>query len=301
LTVFSLTATLNGPIVCGVDFSDPSRRALQVAIVLARQLGLPLTVITVVHPLLAHAAEVQYGPGRFTDDTTRDLEKFVADSVPAGATWMPATRHLVTVGDSAPSLLDSANAARASIVVVGTRGLGRAKRLLFGSTTARILRDATQPVLAVPDHDQPAVAMQASAARLEVARLLCAVDLDEASVPAARAALDLGRRLAIPVTLLHAVGDVTGPEDWAPLLESTSRNSAAEAQAKLAQWLAQLGEQPDVIIKPGMAAEVLIAEVAAGPPAWVVIGVGAPGRAPGSTATQVLVESHAPVFAVPPV
>ena len=40
---------------------------------LARQLNVPLTVITVVHPLLAHAAEVQFGADRFTSDTTRDL------------------------------------------------------------------------------------------------------------------------------------------------------------------------------------------------------------------------------------
>jgi nucleotide-binding universal stress UspA family protein len=98
-----------------------------------------------------------------------------------------------------------------------------------------------------------------------------------------------------------SVLDVAGPEGWAPLLESTSRESTAQAEAKLADWVAQLGEAANVIIKSGTPADVLIAEVASGPPAWLVIGLGAPGRAPGSTATQVVAESHAPVLAVPAV
>jgi nucleotide-binding universal stress UspA family protein len=292
--------SLSGPLLCGVDFSEPSRRALQVALVLARRLDAPLMVVTALHPLLAHAAEVQLGGDRFTQETSRDLAAFVAESVPAGTTWMPQTTPLVVVGDPATAILDAAAAHHASMVIVGTRGLGRTGRLFFGSTTSNLLKKASQPILAVPDRDQAQVDVQASSARLAVERLVCAVDLDDISAHAARVAVELGRRLTLPVVLLHAVQKLAGPEDWAPLLESTARESAAQAHSHLDGLIARLGEPATVTIKVGTPADVLTAEIASGPPAWLVMGLGAAGRTPGSTATQVLAESRAPVLAVPP-
>ena len=293
-----MSISLSGPLLCGVDFSEPSRRALQVALVLSRQLDTPLVVVTAVHPLLAHAAEVQLGADRFTQDTSRDLTAFVAESVPSGATWARPATPLVVVGDPAAAILTAADTQHASIVIVGTRGMGKTGRLFFGSTTSNVLKKARQPILAVPDHDRPLVDVQAG--RLGVERLVCAVDLDDTSAHAAHVASELGRRLALPVTLLHAVQKLAGPEDWAPLLESSARESAAQAQARLDAWLARLGEHGIVTVKAGTPAEVLTAEVASGPPAWLVMGLGAAGRTPGATATQVLAESGAPVLAVPP-
>ena len=294
-----MSISLSGSLLCGVDFSEPSRRALQVALVLSRQLDAPLLVVTAVHPLLAHAAEVQFGTDRFTQDTSHDLVEFVAESVPSGTSWAPPTTPLVVVGDPAAAILSTAATHRASMVIVGTRGLGKTGRLFFGSTTSSVLKKATQPILAIPDRDQPLVDVQGG--RLGVERLVCAVDLDDTSAHAARVAFELGRRLAVAVTLLHAVQKLSGPEDWAPLLESSARESAAEAQARLDAWLGTLGQQATVTIKAGTAAEVLTAEVAAGPSAWLVMGLGTAGRTPGATATQVLAESGAPVLAVPPV
>jgi nucleotide-binding universal stress UspA family protein len=296
-----VTIPLSGPLLCGVDFSEPSRRALQVALVLSRRLDAPLTVVTVVHPLLAHAAEMQLGTDRFTRETSDDLSTFVAGSVPSGATWVPQTTHRVVVGDPATSILHAAAAESTSIVVVGTRGLGRTGRLFFGSTTATLLKKSTHPILAVPDGDQHLVDLGASEARLNVERLVCAFDLDDVSANAAAVAFAFGRRLALPVSLLHAAPKLAGPEDWAPLLESSSRESAAQVQSQMAAWLAKLREQAPVTVRTGTPAEVLTAEVASGPSAWLVMGLGAAGRTPGSTATQVLAESHVPVLAVPPV
>ena len=45
-------------------------------------------------------------------------------------------------------------ACNADLVVMGTQGSGGAKRLVFGSTTERVLRESPVPVLAVPAGDE---------------------------------------------------------------------------------------------------------------------------------------------------
>ena len=286
--------------LCGVDFSDPARRALRVAIALAHQLGEPLTVVTVLHPLLANAAQVRFGGDGFVDDTARDLKQFIASSIPAGATWPYPARQLVIVGDTAKAILDTASTERSSMIIVGTRGLGRTQRLWFGSTTARLLKLTTVPVLAVPDRAAEEVDLDASAPHLKFERIVCGVDLSEASADVARAAFELSRRLHLPVQLIHAIGSVGGPDVLSALFESTQRDTSSDAEQRLEQLLSAIGERAPVSVKAGAAAEVLTAEVASGPPALLVLGLGPAGSTPGATATQVLAESHAPVLAVPP-
>lgn len=55
----------------------------------------------------------------------------------------------VVAGDPAQAILELADSMQADLIVTGCRGLGRAKRLVFGSVSMAILNDASCPVLVV--------------------------------------------------------------------------------------------------------------------------------------------------------
>jgi len=63
------------------------------------------------------------------------------------------TRRLaiaVAVGDPAEEILKQSVECESDLIVIGTQGLEGAERLVFGSTTERVLRESKLPVLAVP-------------------------------------------------------------------------------------------------------------------------------------------------------
>jgi nucleotide-binding universal stress UspA family protein len=288
------TPVLTAPIICGVDFSDHSRRALAYAQALASRLGAPLEVVTALDPLLNEAANREYGEGRFQSDARRDLDAFTR----AVAT-RPDVRSDAIVGDPPDVLLDAAHRSRASLIVVGTQGLGRAKRMLFGSTTWKLLRVSDVPVLAVPPAPGAAAETPMSSVSL-FDQILCGVDFGDASVAAARLAVALGQALEIPVTLVHAAGRVAVPQVWSMFAESASDEQVRAADARLRELAAALGENaPAFRVVPGGALDVFQQEIAGTRP-LIVLGLGgADGHRPGSTAVRVLAETPAPVLAVP--
>ena len=193
----------DGPILCGIDFSKDSKHAWLVAQALAQQLSRPLIVVTAIDPLLAEAGRSHYGEKFVEENASKDLAKFLGEASVAYTT-------VVEVGAAGDALVKAAAAQRASLIVVGTRGLGRTKRLFFGSTALRILRTSEHPVLAVPaDIETPA-----KAAGNRFAHLVCGVDFSESSLHAARMASDLGRQISASVTIVHAVARIAVPETW---------------------------------------------------------------------------------------
>jgi nucleotide-binding universal stress UspA family protein len=56
----------------------------------------------------------------------------------------------VEYGTAAEEILNQVIECSADLIVMGTQGLEGTKRLVFGSTTERVLRESRVPVLAVP-------------------------------------------------------------------------------------------------------------------------------------------------------
>ena len=284
---------LTAPIVCGIDFSDHSRRALACASTLASRLGAPLSVVTALDPLLTEAANRQYGDGRFQSDARRDLETLTRE-----VTGSAVARSEAVVGDPASVLLDAAHGAQAGLIVVGTHGLGRAQRMIFGSTTWRLLRTSDVPVLAVPPASGGAGANAAATAAFD--QILCGVDFSAASIAAAHAAVALGQALTLPVTLIHAAGRVAVPQVWSMFAESASDEQVRAADARLRELAVSMGEvAPAFRVVPGAAADVFKEEIG-DQRVLLVLGLGgADGHRPGSTAIKILAETPAPVLTVP--
>lgn len=289
----------SGPVVCGVDFSDHSRRALTLASSVARRLKQPLAVVTAIDPLLSQAGGFQSGGKHFLDHAQHDLEEFVISTLGEAATiGSDVTLHAV-VGQPAESLLAHATSAGGSMIVIGTEGLGRAQRLLFGSTTLRLMRATAHPILAVA----PVTADDDSKSRDPVpaiGKILCGVDFSAASVAAARAAHALGRALGVPTTLMHALVLVALPSAWDAMLQPREEELLTEARTKLNALANELGDPVARTEARTGRPEDVIAAAAAGGDALVVLGLGdAGGHRPGSTAIRIIADAHLAVLTVP--
>ena len=136
-------------IVVGTDGSPTATEAVAHAISLARATGATLHVVTVrkPEPALVGAPEVGVPPldadyGGLDADATLEGARLVAES--AG---VPIRTHAV-IGAAAGSLIEVARSVSADLLVVGSRGMQGARRLI-GSVPNSVTHHAPCSVLVV--------------------------------------------------------------------------------------------------------------------------------------------------------
>jgi universal stress protein A len=139
-------------ILCAVDFSRDSARALSYAASLAQHAGDTLTILHVVELL-----PVGYDP---MVGTTFDIEGFQKATLAAArkrlqdcaATLTAGTAAVETIlGQGKPyrEILREAGERHADLIVVGVHGRSALDRVVFGSTTEHLVRRAACPILVV--------------------------------------------------------------------------------------------------------------------------------------------------------
>jgi nucleotide-binding universal stress UspA family protein len=135
-------------VVCAVDFSRQSAKAVRYAAAVAAAGGGRVHVLHVMDPLLFAAAATADDPAALERRALRDLARFVRSSLRAPGA---ADAHLaVSIGKPAASLVSYARRCHASVIVMGTAGRRGAGKFFFGSTTEAVLRRFRGAVLAIP-------------------------------------------------------------------------------------------------------------------------------------------------------
>lgn len=134
-------------ILCPVDFSADSERALAAALALARSTGGHVTLVTVVDPILSAGASAAGAEKALHTQTQQELRHLLERAAPGLASAVAVS---VRIGEPAPSILAQCEDSNADIIVMGMRGIGRAQKLLLGSTSQKVLASARVPVLVVP-------------------------------------------------------------------------------------------------------------------------------------------------------
>jgi nucleotide-binding universal stress UspA family protein len=202
-------------ILCPVDFSDPSRHAVEHAVVFARWYGSRIVGLHVFQPLFVpvpgfelagyQSAEVSDQVARALDPEVlkRDVEAVLCAAKTAGV----PTEARVEMGAPAKRIVECAAALPADLIVMGTHGAGGFEHLVLGSVTEKVMRQARCPVLTVPPRSHATSAVP-------VKRLLCPVDFSEASIRALRAAISLAEEGDADITILHVL---ESPLDYDPL------------------------------------------------------------------------------------
>jgi nucleotide-binding universal stress UspA family protein len=136
-------------ILCPIDFSEDSERALAAALALARSTSGHVTIVTVVDPLLSAGAAAAGVDDALNEQTQQELQTLLGRAAPALASSSPAA-IAVRVGTPAEEILSQAEDSNADVIVMGMRGVGGTEKLLLGSTSEKVLARAAVPVLVVP-------------------------------------------------------------------------------------------------------------------------------------------------------
>jgi nucleotide-binding universal stress UspA family protein len=137
-------------ILCAIDFSDCSMRALHFAAALAQEAGGHLTVINVVElPADAHERLPHLSPGvrEYVAALEEDHRERLQSAVPEAVRACCEVETMMVPGKPYREILRVAADQQSDLIVIGIHGGGAADRLFFGSTTQHVVRQATCPVL----------------------------------------------------------------------------------------------------------------------------------------------------------
>jgi len=140
-------------ILCATDFSNPAREAILLSLDLAQKAGCDVTLLHVIDALPnadrhAEGSFPDIGPLRRALE--EDARPRLLAAIPEEAPSRGRVKGRLVVGRPCDKILEVAAEERADLVVLGTSGHGSLGRMLFGSTTERVVREASCPVLTVP-------------------------------------------------------------------------------------------------------------------------------------------------------
>lgn len=227
-------------ILCPVDFSEFSRRALDHALGVARCYGSTVTALHVAAPMPV----VVPGPSFLGAETPPPISlppvdrAAIAERVQrlADAEHVPGVK-VVTLVVEAPEvyreILTQAERLGSDLVVMGTHGRSGFERLFLGSTAEKVLRKARCPVMTVPPKAPDAMPR----GPVPFTRILCAVDFSDSSKVALDYATSLARGSKSVLTLAHIIETRPLYYDFSPPVVIDLTAWHKEARTRLRQMV----------------------------------------------------------------
>ncbi|MEO8260600.1 MAG: universal stress protein [Acidobacteriota bacterium] len=234
-------------VLCPVDFSAHSRRALQYAALIARRSQGRLAVLYVNDPLLVAAAGIALNDRALAARNLAELRRFVRSTISPADGERARFDEFVATGQPVAEITKAAARRRCDLIVMGAHGLTAADKLLFiGSTTQGVLQRTSVPVLAIPGGDPTSVGAPAPGPSWPGSPVIAAVELDRRTKRDARAAVAVAHLFAATVLLVHVVPELRSPPWLRKRLGTTERARITHAQAGLEAVAAGLRRQGDI-------------------------------------------------------
>jgi nucleotide-binding universal stress UspA family protein len=184
-------------VLCAVDFSEFSRRAVDHAAAMARWYRARLTVLHVVSmwPIM------DLPPVRMSEESRQqklaDVTRFIEHALPD----VPFDTQIEEASSASDEILRQVQALGADLLVVGSHGRSGFERVLLGSVTEQIVHKAPCPTLLVPrrapdkDPHEP----------VQFRRILCPIDFSNTSHRALAYAKSLAEETAAHLTVLYVI------------------------------------------------------------------------------------------------
>lgn len=146
-------------ILCPIDFSPSSMRALEYAATLAQETDGRLTIVHVAGPEFEPLATRPAGLADGGDEPQTiagyfswredEIRRRMADALPATVATYCTVEHVLRRGKPGPEILDAARDHGSDLIVIGVTGRGAADVAVFGSVAQHVIRYGSLPVLTV--------------------------------------------------------------------------------------------------------------------------------------------------------
>jgi nucleotide-binding universal stress UspA family protein len=295
-------------ILCPIDFSDHSRRALDHAVAIAAWFESTVTVLHVC-PVLPAASYVLGTPSLTVSPPSPQDQVSLLASMRRFAAAIESDvplRFEIAEGNTASEIVERASATLIDVIVMGTHGRSGIEHLILGSVTEKVIRKARCPVLTVPRGMIDVV----PAPPVLFERILCATDFSEASIRALDYALTLAQEADAHLTIMHVVEVTPAPQaDVENALESkmlgayvaAAADDRAERLESLIPDTARTYCTVDTKVAIGKAYREILRVASECETELIVLG--AHGRAMsellfGSTANQIVRQARCPVLTI---
>lgn len=286
-------------ILCPVDFSDFSARALAHAAALAAWYKAHLTVVHVWTP----TAMVRPGDLPVAILVPEEREELAQRLGELVTPWRAQGIEVVTMlreGAAIGEILEVIREERADLLVLGTHGRSGFERFMLGSVTERLLRKAPCPVLTVPP------STGSGQVKVLYKKIVCAIDQTVSPGPALDAALSLARENDAELLLVHVVEPIQNPPGLTTFDVSSFQSELnREWQRSMGDLVAGISKDWDRIdyrVPVGKPSTEILRIAHEEEASLVVLGVQARGAVDltvfGSTAHHVVRHAECPVLTV---
>ena len=183
-------------ILCPIDFSEYSERALEFSVRMAARYRASVHVLHVM-PMLPPSSISSVGEaGRqlARNNLARAVDRCRRPDV-------TIEQELSESGEPVERILERAEALDVDLIVTGSHGRTGVKRALLGSVVERLLHRSRRPVLVTPSH----LAASLRARPAGFTRVLCAVDFSAASLAGLAYALAIAEEADAHLTLVNVI------------------------------------------------------------------------------------------------
>ncbi len=295
--------TARPTVLCPVDFSEASRSALYHAAAFADHFGARLTVLAVDDPLLAEVAASVGRVPSLTEETRGELVRFAAGVLDGPRHHASTVDFRVVVARPADGILQVAAEIEADVIVMSSQGRSGIRKLFFGSTTERVLRETTVPVLVTAgDKSRPTSVAEIGG---HVHRILAPVDLSAASPHQVAIAGGIALAFSVPLIVAHVIEPIFIPASLRAVTTGIDAQRRVECEERLAALAAAspAAATTETIVVSGDPSEEIVKLAGVREAGLIVMGLhssGVLGPRMGSVTYRVLCLAHTLILALPP-
>jgi nucleotide-binding universal stress UspA family protein len=287
-----------GKILLPIDFSAGSTEIAGVAAPIAERFGSEITLLHVLskhfdlHFTATPESTLRDLRASARAEAERKLEEFL----------VPKYRHLAVKrvlleGDAAAKIVGYAHSEHSTLIMMATHGYGPFRRLLLGSTTAKVLHDARCPVWTAVHRPPTASAPHSSLPH----HIACALDLGPQSHNILSWASRLSWEFGASLSVIHVVASLDPRLESSYLSPEWRSDVIKGAMAEVAKLVETAGTNAEIHVEVGLIADAVAGAVRKVQADLLVIGRsgrdGIAGRLP-SNAYAIIRDSPCPVLSV---
>lgn len=239
-------------ILCPIDFSELADLAIRYAAAGARQFNANLTVFHAAHIEVPRYI-TQGVADQITDEISavqKDFQAYMArhvQSVLGSATETLSLKYKFMQSHPVDAILETAEADRNDLIVLGTRGFSGMKRLLMGSVAHGVLQSADTPLFIVRQKQHDFIDITKQDGVPQIKNILCPCNIDAPAELGLRYAVSLSEQFHADLTVLT--------------ISEEEKLDASAVKEKLCSWISDNVKANCVVspvVRHGNAAEQII-------------------------------------------